>query len=213
MLRDAAMKDSPATVEVYGKPIFEFDNLGEKGIASAKVSKITLWGTKEDEAAADIPPSIYFTGDYLNKSGKQIGTFSYTLRLDPVDGKMVVEHEHISISKKHRGTGIGSDHQLLVEEQLARMGFEESRLLATMENGAYNWAVDGYDWENQTQKAKFLTHMEQILNDTKTEWFETKEERELFAKLIADAQKQKSASPKRVTPYHFTLFPRANVPR
>lgn len=209
MLRESTMMNSPKTVEVYAAPIFEFDNLGEKGVASTKIEKVVLWGTKPEENDAGIPPSVYVTGDYLNKSGKQIGTFSYTLRLDPVDGKMVVEHEHISIAKKHRGTGIGSDHQLLVEEQLARMGFEESRLLATMENGAYNWAVDGYDWENQTQKTKFLTHMQQILDDTKNEWFETKEERELFAKLIADAQKQKSASPKRITPYHFTLFPRA----
>mgnify|MGYP006275434457 CR=1 FL=1 len=209
MLRDSVEKGYEKNLEVYGAPIFEFDGLGEKGNATSKITKVTLWGTKPEENEAGIPPSIYYTGDYLNKSGKQIGTFSYTLRLDPVDGKMVVEHEHVSISKKHRGTGIGSDHQLLVEEQLGKMGFEEMRLLATMEDGAYNWAVDGYDWENQTQKAKFLTHMQQILDDTKTEWFETKEERELFAKLIAEAQKQKSASPKRVTPYHFTLFPRA----
>jgi hypothetical protein len=209
MLRDSAENGYEKNLEVYGAPIFEFDGLGVNGNATAKITKINVWGATEDEQGAGIPPSVYYTGDYLNKSGKQIGTFSYTLRLDPVDGKMVVEHEHVSISKKHRGTGIGSDHQLLVEEQLSKMGFEEMRLLATMENGAYNWAVDGYDWENQTQKAKFLTHMQQILDDTKNEWFETKEERELFAKLIAEAQKQKSASPKRVTPYHFTLFPRA----
>ncbi len=51
--------------------------------------------------------------------------------------------------------------------------------------------------------------MQQILDDTKTEWFETKEERELFTKLLQQALKQKAKTPNRITPYHFTLFPRA----
>jgi hypothetical protein len=152
---------------------------------------------------------IQIEGQIYDQNDMPIGKFDRTIEISET-GKRVITHEELIIDEAHKGQGIGGDFIADTQHDYIKIGIQQIEVIAGLEDGAYNWAVSGFDWADEYNRTLFLSYIQQAIDEyqkTKnTELFNTNEEAAVVQALIRQAQQERFNAPQRLTPYAFTLF-------
>jgi hypothetical protein len=152
---------------------------------------------------------IIIGGKIYDQNGNPIGKFDRQIMISET-GKPEIYHEQLIIDEAHKGQGIGGDFIADTQHDYIKIGIQQIHVFAGLEDGAYNWAVSGFDWAEEYDRKQFLSYIQEAIDEyqqTKnTELFNTNEEAAAVQALIRQAQQERFNAPQRLTPYAFTLF-------
>jgi hypothetical protein len=216
-LFEAAKQGQTEQVEEEIKKIFEITDLGRMR-AKTRIDSIHAivpdmpidkYNPIENGESIWEDNGIQIEGQIYDQNDMPIGKFDRTIEISET-GKRVITHEELIIDEAHKGQGIGGDFIADTQHDYIKIGIQQIEVIAGLEDGAYNWAVSGFDWADEYNRTLFLSYIQQAIDEyqkTKnTELFNTNEEAAVVQALIRQAQQERFNAPQRLTPYAFTLF-------
>lgn len=191
--------------------LFEHEQLGDDYDAFSEVLEAYVKTDDEGNKYLAVEGVLKLNDD----AGTVIGGFSRNVSYRPLDSlnltKPGVEHDVLTIEEKGRGKGLGLSFGIASEMQYRDAGLEEMSLFASLSDGVYAWARDGFDWVDDYERRTFLEGLLAGVNATNTSGaLLTDREKQLYRSVIQEALTQSFDSKRRLQPIHFAFMPKFN---
>lgn len=139
-----------------------------------------------------------------SETGEVIGSFYASF---PKGEYGEVEHDLIRIDEEYQGLGIVQDFLTSTERMYYLSGIKSITGLAALQSGPYMWARDGFDWENEYEKERFLYTLRDNVSLALRSGGLTNETANEYFSLIDRAFSENGDDPERITPLHFSFMP------